>query len=143
MVKLYTVDTPKVIIGMYDIQGPLTTPSKMEFANVLEMVRRGYKIYQVNPYDYNEKVRVTVSNINSIKFKTTRAANVAQRKLNQEIQDMDKPMMVDVVSKDKETTENIKSTEKDHGKNNKHNEGKNVNKLPEGEKITTPDNFKA
>lgn len=137
MEKLYVVESPRTIIGMGDIQGPLTSPSKMEFANVLEMVRRGYKIFQVNPYDHSEKVRVTVSNINNIKFKVTRSKSCTQRKLNREIQEMNKPILVDVVSKDTKVNEN-KNANKDQGKQNKQNDVKvNV----EVEKVDQADDF--
>ena len=133
MSKLYTITTPKKIIGMADIMGPLTTPSEIEFNNVLEMVRLGYDIYQVNPYDHNEKIKVTLSNINNIKFKSSISMAFSQRKLNREIQEIDKPIIVDVKKKDnkqKETVEINKKTKDEH-----------IDKTVEAQTIVKPDNF--
>ena len=141
MEKLYTVTTPATIIGMDDIMGPLTTPSKMNFADVLDMVRRGYEIYQVNPYDNSEKIRVNISNINSIKFKTSISDATIQRKLNREIQEMNKSMLVDVVSKEtkvESVDNNVEKPEKDYTKNKQNENKKNSDTA---EKITKPDSF--
>lgn len=130
MEKLYIVTSRKNIIGMDDIQGPLTTPTIMKFNDVLEMVRKGYGIYQVNPYNHDEKVKVTISNINNIKFKTTRSSNTIQRKLNREIQEMNKPVFIDVVSKGKKVSEEKKQ--------NKQNETEVKNTI---EKLEKADEF--
>ena len=132
MSKLYIVTTPKTIIGMSDIMGPLTTPSEIEFAAVLEMVRLGYDIYQVNPYDYNEKIKVTLSNIHNIKFKSSISMAFSQRKLNREIQEMDKPIMVDVLTKEQKEKETVEMS-----KDRKEKKNKEV----EPEKIVKPDDF--
>lgn len=144
MEKLYIVTSTKNIIGMDNIQGPLTTPVNMKFNNVLEMVRRGYEVYQVNPFNHSEKVKVTISNINNISFKISRSAATAQKKLNEEIQEMSKPMVVDVVVKEtkKEVDEVIKQKEKTENKNFKQNENKKENKPEvEQEKLNKPDEF--
>ena len=143
MNKLYVITTPKNIIGMDDIQGPLTTPTPMKFNNVLEMVRRGYEIYQVNPYNHSEKVKVTISNINNISFKISRSAAMSQKKLNREIQEMNKAMVVDVVVKENKNIIN----EKPENINIKQNENKKENKSgvksePTQEKLTKPDEFR-
>lgn len=141
MEKLYTVASAKPICGMGGIQGPLTTPSKIKFNDVLEMVRKGYEIYQVNPVDHSEKVRVSISNINDIVFKNTRSATTMQRKLNREIQNLNKPMYVDVVKKDtKSVVETEKKTEnKQQKETNKNKEKENENVSVE--KVNTPDAF--
>ena len=60
----------------------------------------GYVIYKHNPHDLKEKVRVTTSNINNIRFKNTREAATSQRLLNRSIQEMDKPLVTEVVKKE-------------------------------------------
>ena len=50
MKKLYTVDSVCNIPGI-GITGPLSTPMKMDFQNVLEMVKKGYVVYEHNPQD--------------------------------------------------------------------------------------------
>ena len=135
MRKLYIVTTPKKILGMADIVGPLTTPSEIKFTDVLQMVRLGYNIYQVNPYDHSEKIKVTITNINDIEFKNSISKALSQRKLNREIQEMDKPVVVDVVTKapkQKEPEEEVvvKETVKEKKKQNN-----------DQEKILKPDAF--
>lgn len=135
MDKLYIVSTPKAIIGMDGMQGPLTTPTKMKFADVLEMVRKGYVIYEVNPHNHNEKVKVTVNNIHNIKFKTSRSMGAIQRKLNRELQEMEKEMIVDVVNKDKKETD-TKPVAKEQKKQNENKPDVQV------EAVMAPDNFR-
>ena len=112
-IKLYTVQSTGVIPGL-GINGPLTTPTKMEFLHVLDMVKKHYVVYEHNPSDTTEKVRVTINNINSIKFNSTRLAAVNRRNLNEEVQAMDKAMNVAVVNKNdhkKEKPEPLKAPE--------------------------------
>lgn len=137
MDKLYIVKSQKTIIGMHDIMGPLTTPSKMKFSNVLEMVRKGYDIYQVNPYNTTEMVKVTISNINDINFSISRSTAASQKKLNREFQEMDKPIIVDVVSKENKPINNTKENKEDQ--KNKQNDNKKSSDT--NEKISKPDDF--
>ena len=141
MDKLYTVASTKPIYGMGKIQGPLTTPSKIDFADVLEMVRKGYDIYQVNPVDHSEKVKVTISNINNITFKNTRSTTTLQRKLNREIQELNKPMIVDVVSKDTKSVEFVETKVDNKQQKDSNKNKQNENKKDNVEKISTPDTF--
>lgn len=111
MINLYTVDTPREIIGM-NINGPLTTPTPMEYHNVLKMVKAGYTVYQHNPFNLNEKVKVTVKNINNIKMSITSALNKEHTK---EIASMassvnsQQTSKVDVIHKDNEQTDTDKN----------------------------------
>ena len=97
MTNLYTVESNREILGLGGIYGPLSEPTAIPYNDVLQMVRLGYKIYQVNPKDPTEKVKVTIKNINTIRFSNSRAMAVNKRKLNREIQEMGKPIMADVV----------------------------------------------
>lgn len=150
MKKIYVVDDNKTIIGMDNIVGPLTTPSSMNFIDVLEMVKRGYNIYQVNPYNHSERVKVTLNNIHSVTFKSGRSAATTQKMLNRSIQAMEKGMIINVVehadttAKDdnskkitstKNDTKVADSNEKSVDTNNIQNDNVKENKL------TMPDAF--
>ena len=98
--ELYTIKSARPIECLGGIQGPLTTPTSIKFNDVLGMVRKGYEVYKHNPHDLKEKVRVTLTNINTIKFKRSREEATSQRLLNRSIQEMDKPVIKEVVKKD-------------------------------------------
>ena len=127
MKKLYIVETRQPIYGLDGIVGPLTTPTEISFKNVLEMVNRGYIIYQVNPYDVNEKIRVTKSNINTIRFTVSRSRAALQQKQNRENLELIKPLNF---SNQESTVEERVVVKENNAKNN------NVDK-----KVTKPDKF--
>lgn len=92
MRRLYTIASERPIACLGGIQGPLTTPTPIGYEDIITMITKGYEIYQHNPVKLTEKVRVTRSNVNSIKFETTRAKAAAERALNKEIQQMATPV---------------------------------------------------
>lgn len=143
MEKKYIVTSPRVILGL-GIQGPITTPIKIDFNNLLRMIRTGYEIYQVNPYDPSEKVRVTISNMHTITFKNTRPQVVKREIENKKNQLIDKRLLVNVVPHTTQTQNDNKPVEekKDEKKqDNKYNDFKNKNNSTEVEKVTKPDTF--
>ena len=134
--KLYIITTPREIPCLGGICGPVSTPVQLERNDVVNLVKKGFEIYQCNPYDTSERVRVTRGNINTITFSRTRAAVTSQRMLNRSIQDMEKPIVADVVKKDT-------NKEKEEYKN-KSSETKKTNETKSSKdntKIVTPDDF--
>lgn len=97
MKELYTIESPRPIHCLGGIQGPLSTPTQLSFNDVLYMVKEGYVVYKHNPHDIKEKIRVTKSNINNIKFRRTREIATSERLLNRSIQEMDTPVEKKVV----------------------------------------------
>ena len=83
--NLYTVADPRPIAYLDGISGPITHPTYIEEDVVIKMVRDGFTVYQHNPYNHNEKVKVTRMNFNSINFKTSRVEGLKRRALNAEI----------------------------------------------------------
>lgn len=146
--KLYTIATCKEIPCLGGICGPLTTPVHIEHNDVVKLIRNGYDVYQCNPYDSSEKVRVTLSNINTITFNRTRAMVTTQRMANRAVQEMEKPITVDVIKKEEKpvnTGNATVSTYSDKKENrNKQNESKDskaaVNNV-KPERVSTPDGF--
>lgn len=124
MRKLYTVLTQKEIPSLNGIKGPLTTPVEIDSISVLNMVRRGYEVYQHNPYILTEKVRVTVSNYNKIVFPTNEEKSIEIAKKREEEERIAEEMKIPVVSK-----------EENSSKNNNNNNYNN-------KKLNKPDSFK-
>lgn len=144
--KLYTVATSKEIPCLGGICGPLTTPVHIDHNDLVKLIRSGYEIYQCNPYDSSEKVRVTLSNINTITFKRTRAMVTSNRLNNRAIREMESPITVDVVKKDEKPVHNgndVSSTYSDKKENkNKQNESKDSKPVNDKrERVSTPDGF--
>ena len=83
--KFYTINSPREIYGMDGIVGPMTTPTALSFEDVLCMVRKGYEVYEHNPHELSEKVRVNIDNINNIKFSLSRPEAIIKKKLNKEM----------------------------------------------------------
>lgn len=133
MKKLYTVATVDEIIGL-NIQGPLTTPTKMEFNNVLQMIQRGYTVYEHNPKDLTEKVLVNTSNINSITFKNSRADALSRRELNKTLIEESKPTYVEPIASKKQKSKKVGVT--DSTENTKKEEQTNT-----PDKVSKPDDF--
>ena len=145
MKKIYVVDDNKDIIGMDNIVGPLTTPTVMKFIDVLEMVKKGYNIYQVNPYNHSEKVKVTLNNIHNITF-SGRSAATTQKMLNRSIQAMEKGMVVNVVEHSTNDSNKKNTSNKNENKTSdlidkKENKNKAENETVKDEKLTAPDAF--
>ena len=97
MAKLYTIETAKPIACLGNIQGPLTTPTALNFTDVLNMINKGFVIYEHNPAKIGEKVRVTKANIKNIVFPTSRAKAGAERALNREVRMMEQPLAGGIV----------------------------------------------
>lgn len=148
MANLYTITTAKEIHCLGDITGPVTTPVKLEKADVISLLKNGYTLYQVNPYDYNDKVLVTRSNINTIEFSRSRADVTKEKIQNRSSQEMTKPVTTFVKNqsiKDKNATNDgeiknnkvtLSSNSATPKNNKKSEESENSNA------IKTPDDFK-
>ena len=144
--RLYTIGTASPIEALGNIVGPLTVPTKIDHNSIVKMLKNGYVIYQHNPYDLTEKVRVTKMNINTIKFTKTRSAATAQRMLNRSVQNADKGIIVANLKKEDAVRPNQQvivdnSGKKDDKNNNKHEEKKDAPKKDVQEKVTAPDGF--
>jgi hypothetical protein len=83
--NLYTVLDPRVISCLGGITGPIQHPTPIAVDDVVSLVRDGFTVYQHNPHNPHEKVKVTRNNFNSIVFKTTRCDGYKARALNNEL----------------------------------------------------------
>lgn len=145
MIKLYTVTDHLPIIGM-DIRGPLSTPVTMKESHVIDMIRRGYHVYQHNPGDKKEKILLTLSNYTSVKF--NRGFGYANRKLNRELQEEVASKIIDVVHKNEVKKEKpvvvVEEKTKDQEvKNNKKDEKSSKTEKAEPTKVKGDDFIKS
>lgn len=140
MKDLYTIETKKSIDCLGGIVGPLTTPTQIEFNDALRLVAKGFKMYKHNPHDLTEKVLVTRANINSIKFTRTREEATSKRLLNRSIQDMDKPLVKEVVNKEVVKVE-TSEVEKIPVVTKERKDSTKKNETNKEEKVTKPDGF--
>lgn len=96
--KMYIITTAKEIPCLGGITGPITTPVKLELSELIWLLNNGFTVYQCNPFDSNERVKVDRMNMHSITFTRNRAIVTLEQMENLKVQEMSKP--VEVVKKD-------------------------------------------
>ena len=90
--KMYIITTAKEIPCLGGITGPITTPVKLNQGDLIWLLNNGFKVYQCNPFDSNEKVIVDRMNMNNITFTRNRAVVTTERMENLKNQEMSKPI---------------------------------------------------
>lgn len=90
--KMYIITTAKEIPCLGGITGPITTPVKLNQSDLIWLLNNGFKVYQCNPFDSNEKVLVDRMNMNNITFTRNRAVVTTERMENLKNQEMSKPI---------------------------------------------------
>lgn len=113
--KMYIITTAKEIPCLGGITGPITTPVKLNQSDLIWLLNNGFKVYQCNPFDSNEKVLVDRMNMNSIAFTRNRAVVTTERIENLKGQEMTKP--IEPVKKEVKVPVDNKQDNKDDKKN--------------------------
>jgi hypothetical protein len=113
--KMYIITTAKEIPCLGGITGPITTPVKLNQSDLIWLLNNGFKVYQCNPFDSNEKVLVDRMNMNSITFTRNRAVVTTERIENLKGQEMTKP--IEPVKKEIKAPVDNKQDNKDDKKN--------------------------
>lgn len=113
--KMYIITTAKEIPCLGGITGPITTPVKLNQSDLIWLLNNGFKVYQCNPFDSNEKVLVDRMNMNSITFTRNRAVVTTERIENLKGQEMTKP--IEPVKKEVKPPAENKQDIKDDKKN--------------------------
>lgn len=101
--RLYIITTAKEIPCLGGITGPITTPVKLNQSDLIWLLNNGFKVYQCNPFDSNEKVLVDRMNMNNITFTRNRAVVTTERMENLKNQEMTKP--IEPIKKDSKPVE--------------------------------------
>ena len=110
--KMYIITTAKEIPCLGGITGPITTPVKLNQSDLIWLLNNGFKVYQCNPFDSNEKVLVDRMNMNNITFIRNRAVVTTERMENLKNQEMSKPIEP-VKKENKPVVENNQNTKDD------------------------------
>ena len=110
--KMYIITTAKEIPCLGGITGPITTPVKLNQSDLIWLLNNGFKVYQCNPFDSNEKVLVDRMNMNNITFTRNRAVVTTERMENLKNQEMTKPIEP-VKKENKPVVENNQNTKDD------------------------------
>ena len=66
--KLCVILTDGAIPELGNARGPITRPTRIPRNAVISIMNRGLNIQEVNPRNFNERVKLTFSNINSNNF---------------------------------------------------------------------------
>lgn len=133
MLKLYTVMTNKAIPSLNGIIGPLTTPTEIDDSAVLQMVKRGYVVYQHNPNLQSEKVRVTIDNFSKVVFPTTKDEALRKLREEKEAKEAAKGLKISTVRADNNTPQTnvqpaVTPVTKEYSANETEDKSKRVNK---------------
>ena len=80
MNKLVTIESSGPIRAMGGISGPIKTPTSLSTAAIISLINDNMVVYEVNPKNYNEKIRLTRLNINSDNFKTVTKEKIDNNK---------------------------------------------------------------
>lgn len=80
MNKLVTIESAGPIKMMGDINGPIKTPCSVSTNVIIDLLNSGKVVYEVNPKNHAEKVRLTRLNVNSNNFPTNNTSKVDSRK---------------------------------------------------------------
>lgn len=80
MNKLVTIESGGPIRVMGGISGPIKTPTSLSTTAIISLINDNMVVYEVNPKNYNEKIRLTRLNINSDNFKTVTKEKIDNNK---------------------------------------------------------------
>ena len=61
--KFVTIETPGKISELGGIIGPIKTPSYMDLDVIISLINSGKVVYEVNPTNVKDRVRLTRSNV--------------------------------------------------------------------------------
>lgn len=67
--KLVTIESYGSISELGGINGPIVHPCRLDLDVIIRMVNTNKKVFEVNPANTNEKVRLSLSNVRSENFK--------------------------------------------------------------------------
>lgn len=110
MTKLCLIKTNKTVPELYGLSGPFFDPVELSLDQITSMLNRGIVVYEVNPYDPTEKIRLNRFLANQVNFK----------KLEKKVEIKDTPSIVNTEVDNFNRKENFK---------NKHNSQNNPTKV--------------
>lgn len=76
--KLCIIDHYGTIRELGGITGPVLSPHKYAVSKILSMVNSGITVYEVNPADRNDKIRLTRSTVKTVNFPVVKKETVTK-----------------------------------------------------------------
>ena len=61
--KLVTIESIGKIHSLGGLNGPITTPTKIKIETIIELINSGKVVYEVNPTNLKDKIRLTRLNV--------------------------------------------------------------------------------
>lgn len=68
--KYVTIESPGKISVLGGLLGPITTPSYIDINIIISLINSGKVVYEVNPSNVKEKIRLTRKNVLNYNFKS-------------------------------------------------------------------------
>lgn len=72
--KLIVVESYGSITELGGISGPILNPCRVPISTIVRMVNNHRKVYEVNPSNYSERIRLTLKNVKTDNFPTPNVA---------------------------------------------------------------------
>lgn len=69
MTKLCLIKTNKIVPELYNMSGPFFNPVELTVEQITSMINRGVPVYEVNPYNKKETLRLNRFLANQVNFK--------------------------------------------------------------------------
>ena len=93
--KLVTIESAGKISILGGIQGPITNPCRLSTDSIIELINSGKIVYEVNPKNSKEKIRLTRLNVYKTNFASTIKETVDKKKkvIEETIKTNSKPMV--------------------------------------------------
>ena len=76
--KLVTIESSGKIGVLGGLIGPITTPCRLRIDVLISLINTGKVVYEVNPANVKEKIRLTRLNVRKENFSNNAARNVGQ-----------------------------------------------------------------
>lgn len=86
--KLCVIDYYGPIYELGNISGPILSAHKYPISKLITMINRGITIYEVNPNDRNERIRLTRMNLKTVNFPTVIPKQSIQKAVKDETNKM-------------------------------------------------------
>ena len=77
--KLVVVETYGSISELGGINGPILNPAKIDIDLIVRMINNNKKVFEVNPKNYSERVRLTLKNARTVNFDNAKPAVVTTK----------------------------------------------------------------
>lgn len=68
MKKLCLIKTNKIVPELNDMSGPFYNPVELDSKQIISMMNRGVKVYEVNPENKSEKILLNRFLVNKVNF---------------------------------------------------------------------------